>query len=491
MTGICISLTESTTAGFIDRMVDLSAQADLFEIRGDGVRDLDLLTLLRAASRPLLFTCRSESEGGRSADRDPARVEALREAVKRGFDLVDVEHASRLLEIVAAKLGRGLVVSHHDLSGVPADLDALYAAMAAGGADIVKIAVTPRSVADVGRLLAFAARVQAQGGTPLVAVAMGPLGVPSRILAGRVGAPFTFASPAEGLEAAPGQVAADVMADLFRVRSIGPGTKVYGIVGRGISYSRSPLIHNRAFAACGVDAVYVPIEAEALAPFLAARAGFGLSGFSVTQPYKVEILPHLDAIDDEAAQAGSVNTVVVDAQGRMRGLSTDGVGVTAPLERHLALEGASVVVLGAGGAARAAAFALRRKGAAVTLLARDPEKAAAAGRALGCAYGALGDAGSARFDVLINATPLGGGSSRGESPWPAAAHRRGSAVLDMVYDPPHTRFLGEAAAAGAAPISGLEMLLAQAVGQFEAWTGMRAPVDVMRTALFGPAGKTS
>src|SRR5688572_12624874 len=103
MTGICVSLTESTTAGFIDRMVDLSEHADLFEIRGDGVRDLDLLTILRARSRPLLFTCRAASEGGQAPDADPSRVDALREAVKRGFEYVDVEHRSPLLEIVAAK----------------------------------------------------------------------------------------------------------------------------------------------------------------------------------------------------------------------------------------------------------------------------------------------------------------------------------------------------------------------------------------------------
>ena len=155
----------------------------------------------------------------------------------------------------------------------------------------------------------------------------------------------------------------------------------------------------------------------------------------MTRPYKVEIVPHLDVVDEEAALAGSVNTVVVEGE-RLRGLSTDGVGVTAPLERHLRLEGASVVVLGAGGAARAAAYALRKKGAAVTLLARDPEKAAEAARAIGCDYGALASAGERPFDAVINATPLGGGratpASRPGRPRPIA---RGSVAFDMVYDP--------------------------------------------------------
>ena len=180
--------------------------------------------------------------------------------------------------------------------------------------------------------------------------------------------------------------------------------------------------------------------------------------------------------------------MVVEGE-RLRGLSTDGVGVTAPLERHLPLEGASVVVLGAGGAARAAAFALRKKGAAVTLLARDPEKAAEAARSIGCDYGALSSAGERPFDAVVNATPLGGGAHVDRSPWPLAAHRKGTVAFDMVYDPVETRLLREAREAGAVAVSGLEMLLAQAVPQFEAWTGMRAPQDVMRQALFAAAGR--
>ena len=146
------------------------------------------------------------------------------------------------------------------------------------------------------------------------------------------------------------------------------------------------------------------------------------------------------------------------------------------------------MVLGAGGAARAAAYALRKRGAAVTLLARDPEKAAEAARALGCDYGPLASAGERAFDAVINATPLGGGAHAAESPWPAAAHRAGSVAFDMVYDPIETRLLREARSAGAVAVSGLEMLLAQAVGQFEAWTGMSAPQDVMRKALVAAAG---
>jgi shikimate dehydrogenase len=336
----------------------------------------------------------------------------------------------------------------------------------------------------VGRIIEIAASTAAAGGTPLVALAMGALGAPTRLLAGRFGAPFTFASIAAGAEAAPGQFPAAAMDTLYRVRRVSSRTKVYGILGTDVSRSLSPQIHNRAFAACGLDAIYVPLQADALEPFLGCREALGLAGFSVTRPYKVDVLAHLDEVEEEAALAGSVNTVVVQGE-RLRGLSTDGVGVTAPLERHMPLEGASVVVLGAGGAARAAAYALRKKGAAVTVLARDPEKAAEAARAIGCDYGPLSSAGSRPFDAVINATPLGGGAYANECPWPKAALGPGSIAFDMVYDPVETRLLCEAREAGARVVTGLEMLLAQAVGQFEAWTGMRAPESVMRQALFG------
>src|SRR5262245_21609708 len=289
-TKICVSLTEDNTTALIDRMVDLAGVADLFEVRGDLGRDLDLLTLVRARPRPLLYACHPVSEGGQWDDADTkGRRLLLQEAVKRGFDYVDVEYRSGLLNVAAEKAGRGLVVSHHDLSGTPQDLDSLYAGMAEMGADIVKIAVTPRSIADVGRLVAFARDRALASGPPLLPIALGPLGVLTRVLGGRWGAPFTYACAGEGLEAGPGQI----LADLYRVRRITSTTRVYGVLGSDVTRSLSPVLHNRAFAARDVDAVYVPLQAEALDPFLEALPALGLSGFSVTRPFKTDIVRRL------------------------------------------------------------------------------------------------------------------------------------------------------------------------------------------------------
>lgn len=490
MAQICVSLTETTTAALVDRMVDLAEQADLFEIRADLVSDLDLLMLLRAKTKPLVLTCRPLSEGGQWPDADPGRRLKLLEGAKRGFDYVDVELHSNLLDVMIEKSGRGLIVSYHDFEGVPQDLDAIYAAMAARGADIAKIAVTPRSIAEVGRFLDFAARAAAPPGPPLVPIAMGPLGMVSRVVAGRYGAPFTFACVEAGRETAPGQIPLAELAGTYRVREVTAATKLYGVVGTQVARSLSPAIHNAGFAAREIDAVYFPLQAEALTPFLDALPALGLSGFSVTRPFKVDILPHLSELDDIAALSGSVNTVTVD-QGRLRGASTDGAGVVIPLKKRTTLKGRAVVILGAGGAARAAALALTVQGAKVTLLARDPKRAADAATAVGCRVVPLDELASQRWDVLINATPLGGRDAIEESPLLACFHRPGSTVLDMVYDPLETRLLREAAAAGCVTINGLEMLLAQAAVQFETWTGCEAPAEAMRTAALAAAeGRT-
>jgi 3-dehydroquinate dehydratase/shikimate dehydrogenase len=482
MTGICVTVNEETTSGVVDRMEEMSGIADLFEVRGDLVLDLDLLAVLRARTRPLVLACRPVSEGGRWPDLDEdGRKMALWEGVKRGFDYVDIEYSSDFLDVMIEKAGSGLIVSHHDLQGTPADLDGLYAAMRAKGADIVKIAATPRSVADVGRLLAFADRTARAGGTPLIAIALGPLGVITRVVAGRYGAPFTYASPAAGTEAAPGQLPAAQMADLYRVRDLTRATRVYGILGADVTRSLSPAIHNRAFEARGLDAVYVPLQAESLDAFLEALPALDLAGFSVTRPYKVDIVPRLHEVEETAALCGSVNTVTVH-DGVLRGSTTDGAGVLAPLKKRLDVRGRDVVIVGAGGAARAAALSLTRKGARVMVLARDRGQAQAVAAAVGCRAGSLADLAGYRWDVLINATPLGGTSEPDRTPVPAERLRPGSVVLDMVYDPLETRLLREAQAAGCRIIDGLEMLLAQAVAQFETWTGVEAPTDVMKSA---------
>ena len=483
---LCVSIAEETTAAALARMAGLLPHADLFEVRADFLRDLDLPALLRERRRPLLFTCRTQAEGGRWPDGERERLhQMLAEAARLGFDFVDVEARAGFPELLRARGGRGIVLSWHDFEGTPGDLDAVYERMAACRPEVVKIAVRANGIRDLGRLLAFARRHGAAGaGAPaLVVVAMGPLGTASRLLGARHGAPFTFAATANGHEAGPGQLPAAVLDRVYRVRSLGASTRVYGVLGTDVLRSLSPAIHNRGFEALGEDAVYVPLQAESLEGFLAALPDLGLAGFSITRPYKQAILPHLSQVAAPAAHAGSVNTVVVQ-QGRLVGSSTDGEGVLVPLRRRTEVANRRVLLLGAGGAARAAAFALLDAGARVTIAARRPEAAAALAEACGAgaAAASLSEAARLEWDVLLNATPVGSAASPAVAPLPERALRPGAVVFDMVYDPLETPLLAAARSRGCSTIDGLEMLVAQAVGQLRAWTGRAPGTDLLTRA---------
>lgn len=481
LTGICVTLGDGDTAAALARMAELAPFADRFEVRADLLAAPDLRALRAHATRPLLLTCRAASQGGRLADDDPARRDTLLAGLHLGYDHVDVEHGLGLTDVAAAA-GSRLVLSHHDLAGTPADLDALYASMCEARPAVVKIVVTPRGFADVARLLAFAARVRSGGTVPLIAIAMGPLGIATRVLAGRYGAPWTYASAAPGREAAPGQLDARTLETVYRARAVSPATRVFGVVGSDVSRSLSPAMHNRAFAERSLDAVLVPFSVDDLAAFWDALPSLGLAGFSVTRPYKTEVAARLQAVEPEAARTGSVNTVVRDGDG-WRGCSTDGDGLLAPLRARTPLAGRRVVVLGAGGAARAAATALASDGAHATLLARDAARAAEAAAASGSAHGPLDRLAAEPYDVLVNATPVGQSPRDGETLVPASALRPGTVVFDMVTAPRETRLLRDARAAGCVAIEGHEMLAAQGFRQFELWTGLDAPRDAMRAAV--------
>jgi 3-dehydroquinate dehydratase/shikimate dehydrogenase len=481
LAGICVTLGDGDTAAALARMEELAPYAGLFEVRADLLPAVDLAALRARSPRPLLLTCRASSQGGRRDDADPARRDTLLAGLRLGFDHVDVEHASDLADVAAAA-GPRLVLSHHDFEATPADLDALYAAMSAARPAVVKIVVTPRSFADVARLLAFAAHARATGPVPLVALAMGPLGIATRVLAGRYGAPWTYASTAPGQEAAPGQLDARTLAGVYRAQSITPATRVYGVLGSDVSRSLSPALHNRAFAERALDAVLVPWSVDDLGAFWDALPALDLAGFSVTRPYKAAVIARLDAVDREAARMDSVNTVVREG-GAWRGYSTDGDGLLGPLRARTPLEGRRVVVLGAGGAARAAASALAGEGARTTLLARDPARAAEAAAPSGSAHGPLERLADEPYDVLVNATPVGQAPRDGETLVPGALLRAGTIVFDMVTAPRETRLLREARAAGCVVIPGHEMLAAQGYRQFELWTRQAAPRDAMRAAV--------
>jgi shikimate dehydrogenase len=274
-------------------------------------------------------------------------------------------------------------------------------------------------------------------------------------------------------------------------------TRVYGVLGWPVAHSRSPAMQNAAFAAAGIDATYVrfPVAPDALGDAIRGLRALGVAGANVTVPHKSAVIAHLDALDESARAVGAVNTLTIADDGTLRGANTDVGGlVRALVEAGAALAGARALVLGAGGAARAAVAGLRGAGAHVTVAARRVEEGARLGApTLDLAdRGALADA-LAMADVVVQATSatMHGGPTRGGDAaaqafvdaLPLAALRRGALVTDLVYAPRDTLLLREARAHGARTLDGLAMLLHQGALAFELWTGIPAPVGAMRAAL--------
>lgn len=470
-------MTAPTTAD-LRRARDAVRGADLVELRLDGVQDVDVDGALEGRRCPVVVTCRPAWEGGAFAGSEEERLRLLQRAVHLGADYVDVEWLAASRHPAFADLTRWssdrIVLSSHDFEGVPADVHARARDMCRYGAAVVKLAVRAGRLSDSLRLLELVPLLQ--GGQRSVLIAMGEAGIATRVLACRFGSAWTYAGAARSI----GQIDADVLLSQYRYRTITRETALYGVVGLPVAHSMSPAMHNAAFAALGLDAVYLPLPAADVEDFLAFAEGFGVRGASVTIPYKVPLFERVRRTDDITRRIGALNTLKRESDDWL-GRNTDLDGFLQPLrERHVVLAGCRASILGAGGSARSVALALGSNGARVTVHARDADKAA---RVASLADGHAGEwpprLGS--WDLLVNCTPIGMHPHVGQTPVPAEALGTGL-VYDLVYNPPQTRLLREAAAAGCGTIGGLDMLVAQAEAQFEWWTGVRPPAGVMHAA---------
>jgi shikimate dehydrogenase len=260
-------------------------------------------------------------------------------------------------------------------------------------------------------------------------------------------------------------------------------TKIYGIMGNPVSHSLSPAMHNAAFQALGLNKVYVPFEVVEVARALNGFRAIGVCGVSVTIPHKQAVIPHLDAIDPVAEKIGAVNTLLIEGM-HIRGYNTDWTGANQALETIVDLPASTVLLLGAGGSARAIGFGLQEKGATVILANRTLAKGQALARDLNCECYPLEEIKNLKIDALVNATSVGMTPNVDTTPVAQAVLRNVSAVMDIVYAPSETRLLREAQQAGCKTVNGAYMLLYQGVAQFELWTGRKAPVDVMKEILF-------
>lgn len=472
---ICTTITAPTMAVLRARR-DAATAADLVELRLDSVRDPEIAGALTGRRQPVVITCRPTWEGGSFRGSEEERRRLLAEALAAGAEYVDLEwRADFTADLIASTGGRRVVISHHDFSGVPADLDNRLMAMRATGAEVVKLAAQVPALGACVPLLDAGRRFG--GEHPLVLLGMGRQGFVTRALAARFGSCWTYA----GSEAALGQIPIEQMVGGYRFRQVTASTAIYGLIGAPLAHSVSPAMHNAAFGAAGLDAVYVPFEANDVDDFFALAPALNVRGVSVTIPFKRDCLSRADEVDEVARTAGAVNTLKRDGD-RWLGTNTDVEGFLAPLGGR-SLAGARVAILGAGGAARAVATALAGTGARVSVRARRLDEAIAVARLADGASGPLPPA-PGTWDILVNTTPVGMFPHVDASPVPAGA-LGGGLVYDLVYNPPVTRLLEEAAAAGCETLGGLEMLVAQARAQFRWWTGMEADGAVMKEAATG------
>jgi len=485
MTAIVVSIAAADVAELIQQSQQAQAQgADLVEVRLDTSAELagsrvilaDLVAAIPRLALPALVTLRHIDEGGSWAGEPVERLDLYAQADAVGAAYVDVELAH---DDGWRPQRAGLVLSQHDFHGMGGDLEGAIRAMHAAGATVAKIAVTPDDAAD----LAMVERLYRHSPGPLCAIAMGEVGLPSRLLAGCWGAAFTFARLDGTAGSAPGQPTARELAGLYRLKSQGHDTRIFGVIGNPIRHSLSPLIHNTALIEQGVDAVYVPFLVRDAAAFWRACGRF-IDGLSITIPHKHDLIPLMDRADPLVQRIGAMNTIWRDGDGHTVGTNTDAVAAIACVESQVgSLEGRRAVLLGAGGVARAVAFALAERGAQVTIANRSAERAATLAREMGGQVADVATASAAPWDVLINGTSVGM-EAPADSPWPTDAHHPDRVVFDTVYTPLETRLLRDAQAVGARTVGGLDMFIGQAAEQYRRFVGRDAPIEAMhRVAL--------
>jgi 3-dehydroquinate dehydratase/shikimate dehydrogenase len=483
---LCVAIQATTPAEMWERGTTAAEETKFLEFRLDALAKpaaaLPGLKDFLAAHRDVssIVTCRRKAFGGHFTGSLTAELEILSKAAEAGCSIVDleVESAEEAKASQLAKFrnglraaGTALLVSFHDFTRTKG-LEQAATRIEAFEPDFVKVVSTARTLADNLSVLRLIEDHSLS--SHVVGIAMGEEGLISRVLGPRAGAAFTFAAPDEGSETAPGQVSTRTMFDLYRLEQLDQATRIFGAAGNPIGHSLSPLMHNTAFRRESVNAMMLPLKVRVLDDLLTVVRDLPLGGVAVTMPLKQEVLPHLANMDPLTARIGACNTLRTGADGKIYGFNTDVAGVVRPLEKRMRLKGARIVVLGAGGAARAAVFGLVEQGAEVFVVNRTHETAVALARKAHAKSLKQELLAKNKFDALINTTPCGMAGVKQALPI-KENELNASLVFDMVYNPLDTPLLKLAKARGLAVISGLEMFVQQGARQFEIWTGKPAP----------------
>lgn len=494
---ICVSIGRGRHRHVIAEHKHLVEQgAQLVELRLDYINgQINLKRVLTDRPSPVIITIRRTQDGGKFNGEESARIMLLRTAIAEGVEYVDLE------EDIAAKIPRygktKRIISLHDFRKTPDNLEELHARLTKLDADIVKIATLANHPHDNLRML----RLVRDSKQPTVGFCMGDIGTPSRVLAGRFGSPFTYATFHHERTLAPGQLSFQQMREIYDYDNINTETELYGVIGDPIGHSLSPLIHNAAFRSANMKKVYLPfrIPREDLATFIDDARELGIRGLSVTIPHKEAVLKWLGKVDGAVKGVAAANTILFE-NGELSGFNTDyraamdSLASAMELDEQKAatkfLEGRAAMVLGAGGAALAIAYGLMRRGADVTLASRTSARAEALAKFLGCRAIDWTARYNHSVDVLVNCTPLGMHPNVDETAYEKHHLKPSMVVFDTVYNPESTLLVKDARSRSCTVVTGVEMFIRQAALQFKLFTGQEAPADLMRDVLrrtIGPA----
>jgi len=461
--------------------------AKLVELRLDYIRgDVSIKRLLENRPSPVVITCRRDRDGGKFTGSEEQRQLLLRTAVAEGAEYVDLE--GDVAEHIPRFGKTKRIVSLHDFNRTPANLDEIHERLCGLDPDVVKICTMANHPQDNLRILELTRKSK----VPMIGLCMGDMGVPTRILAGRFGAPFTYATFHHERAMAPGQLSFEQMRDVYHYDEIDATTDVYGVIADPVGHSLGPLIHNAAFQAMGLKKVYIPIRVprEDLVGFIDEAPRLGIKGLSVTIPHKEAVLETLTQADGAVRGIGAANTVVFDGDQRA-GHNTDYRAAMKSLQEavgwsdsvELPLKNMIALVLGAGGVGKAIAYGLLRRGAKVVLTDGVPERADELAERFECRAVDWSGRHGVEAELVFNCTPVGMHPNVDETPFSKHYLRPNTFIFDAVYNPENTLLIKEARQRACKVITGVDMFVRQALLQFKLFTGLDGPADLMRDVL--------
>ncbi|KAK1432383.1 hypothetical protein QVD17_09279 [Tagetes erecta] len=502
-TMVCVPLMSHSVEQLVCDMFQAKTEgADIVELRLDCLTEFvpekDLRTIVSSRPLPIIVVYRPKWDGGFYDGDEKSRLDALILAKELGAEYIDLELQVAFDIMEEHKLGQQsnckIIVSCFvdRVTSSKEDLSDLVTRMQSTGAHMIKLVTTATDITELSRIFHLLSHCQ----VPLIAYSTGERGLISQLLGPKFGGVLVYGSVEGNLVAGLPTLAS--LKEAYGVKNIDADTKVYGLISKPVSHSKGPILHNPTFRHVGYNGVYVPMLVDDLKQFFSVYESPDFAGYSVGIPYKEAVMEFCDEVHPLAKAIGAVNTIVKrHTDGKLIGYNTDCEASITAIEDALKarglvngqaslpspLTGKQFVLVGAGGAGRALSFGAKSRGARVTVFDIDYDRAktlalAVSGEAL--PFEELTNFQPEKDAVLANATPIGMHPNKNRIPVSEETLRDYSVVFDAVYTPRKTTLLTDAEAAGAIIVSGVEMFLRQAVGQFNLFTGGKAPEEFMR-----------